>query len=177
MELLFCFVTSCKLKKKKNSSGKSQEWKDWLLSFQGAPWGSGSVKQLSFLATDWAFWGFSTPFLLARGVPSLCFVLSKCCTDGSSLGPAQPARHNVLPEGSVFLDPPGCHHIFSCTFWILVFERLLACLCFCNGSVDVEVVIQCSCPQPGFKALPKQLLSFGSIVCVQWAYTLKLPSA
>lgn len=119
MELLFCFVTSCKLKKKLIREKSGME--GLIAIFSGSSMGQQQCKAAELSCHRLSLLGFLNPFMLARGVPSLCFVLSKCCTDGSSLGPAQPARHNVLPEGSVFLDPPGCHHIFSCTFeyWCL----------------------------------------------------------
>lgn len=92
--------------------------------FQGASWGSSSSKRLNLLATYSSFSGFPTPLCQAR----VCVV--SVLQDRCSPVPAQHTGHNVLPEGEVLLEPPCCQHVLSCTFGILLFELLLACLSF-----------------------------------------------
>lgn len=63
-------------------------------------------------------------------------VCSLCCA--APIEASLALRNTQCPsEGKVFqvfLDPPRCHHVLSCTVWILMFALLLACLCFCTGS-------------------------------------------
>lgn len=110
-----------------------------VLWFSGSFMGQQQLKAAELSCHIFILFRFSNPFMPGQGVCCLCAAWIDAAPSHTG--------HNVLPEGEDLLEPPCCQHVLSCTFGILLFESLLACLSFLQwlfrGCDPVQLSLVC----------------------------------